>query len=364
MRTMIRILMAAAWMAVLAFSVGCEDSGLTAGKDFTMALEASPATVFLDPNQGVSTATATIVATIVDAAGIPQSGLTVFFTKSSGVLASGDAGVKTDGAGRATNTLTVREQDETEISVIASSAKLTQTVKVARTTNHPPVAIIVATPQTEQQSGGTVVFDGSSSTDAEGDAITTYRWDIRSSNPDSPQTNPIFHAEGAGLESVSFPRDAVGPLTNEQALDVKLEVASGVPPSWSPQVLIPYQIRCRNTKPTAVISGAATRQLPGTINQIVSLQLDGTLSSDPETPIESWTWSCDGEFAPIPGDPPSQAVCKYKVKSTSQTYTATLQVKDRGTGPSNPTTGTFPCQQTSALASVQVVVSPTALGGL
>ena len=130
---------------------------------------------------------------------------------------------------------------------------------------------------------------------------------------------------------------------------------------------LPYQIvavRCGdNTKPTAVIAGAATQQIFGAPGAIVSFLLDGTLSSDAETPIESYTWNCGNGSIPLPQAPPSKAVCKYTVDQTPRTYTATLVVTDRGTGVVDPNTGSYPCAAESLPASIQVVVSPLAGGG-
>jgi hypothetical protein len=49
----------------------------------------------------------------------------------------------------------------------------------------------------------------------------------------------------------------------------------------------------------------------------------------------------------------SRVICRYRLG----TYTATLNVKDQGTGVINPGTGTFECQKTSAADTVQVVVA-------
>jgi len=383
MRTLMRTSMIAAFLAALALAVGCEDSPLAPGKDFTMALVASPSTVLIDPAQGIDSAQSSIVATILNASGVPQKGITVFFSNSGGVLASGGAGVVTDSGGNALDVLTVRSVDGAEISVSATSAALTKSVKVAKSTvatNRPPVPLIVPTPRDEQVLGRSVVFDGSNSSDPDtGDFVTMYKWVITSTNHDADKP-AIIVVEGPGASGVSFPSDLYTSFVNIQDLTVTLMVTddkdapaqfNSVPPipvAYRSQVTLPYRIvavRCAdNTKPTAVISGAATQQIFGLPGSIVNFLLDGTLSSDPQTPpIESFNWNCGNGSIPFPQAPPSKAVCKYTVDQTPRTYTATLVVTDKGTGVIDPITGTYECAAESLPASVQVVVSPLAGGG-
>ena len=132
MWTLMRASMTAAFLAALVFAVGCEDTPITVGKDSTMTLVASPSTVLIDPAQGIDSAQSSIVATILNASGVPQKGITVFFSNSGGVLASGGAGVVTNSGGNALDVLTVRSVDGAEISVSATSAALTKSVKVAK----------------------------------------------------------------------------------------------------------------------------------------------------------------------------------------------------------------------------------------
>ena len=365
MRTLMIAWMIVAFLAVLAIASGCEDSPVTAGKDFTMGLVATPSTVVIDPPHGINSAETTIVATVLSAAGAPKSGLTVYFSNTSGVLASGTAGVVTDANGIASDVLTVRSQDAAEITVTAISGTLTQTVKVTKSTaavNRPPVAVIVATPVSQQASGRAVVFDGSTSSDPDtGDFITNYKWTITSTNPDTGKANP-FIVQGAGVSGVSFPSDNVGAFVNVQDLTVALQVTDNR--GTQAQATIAYKIvavNCSaNTKPTAVIAGAPSQQVFGAPGTIQAFLLDGTLSSDPETAIETYTWSCGNGTNPLPQVPPSKAICKYTVDATPRTYTATLVVSDRGTGSIDQTTGQYPCVAVSAPASVQVVVTPLA----
>lgn len=377
MRIMMRASIAAA-LAAVALLTGCEDSPLTAGKDYTMTLVAKPGAVVIDPASGIDSAQASIVATILNANGVPQQNITVVFSNKGGTLASGKSGVKTDSGGIASDTLTVTANDPAESEVTATSASLTQTIKVTRTTvpvNRPPVAGIAASPQTEQAADKQVIFDGTGSTDPDtGDFITMYKWVITSTDPDADKTNP-FVAEGPGVSGVSFPSDVTSAFHNIQELNVTLLVtddpdapaqfANGQEIAYRAQQTIPYAItavRCSdNVTPTAVIAGADTQQIFGAAGSTVNFLLDGTLSTDPETPIETYTWNCGNGSIPIPQSNGAKAVCKYFVDQTARTYTATLVVTDRGTG--RLVNGLYECAAESVPDTVQVVVSPLAGGG-
>ena len=86
MRTMMRVWMIAVFVAALAIASGCEDSPLTAGKDFTMGLVANPSSKVIVPP--ATSFDSTISATVLNATGVPKSGLTVYFTTTGGVLDS------------------------------------------------------------------------------------------------------------------------------------------------------------------------------------------------------------------------------------------------------------------------------------
>jgi hypothetical protein len=355
MRTMITVWLVAALLAVLAIATGCEDSPLTAGKDFTMNLTASPSTVRLDPLNGVNTAQTTIAASIFNATGAPQSGLTVYFSTSGGALSSGVNGVVTNSAGLASDVLTVSSQDGATITVTASSAALQQTVQVTSTTaaaNHAPVATIVASPVNEQAVNRAVTFSGSSSTDPDaGDTIIKYHWSVSSSAPDPGWTNP-FVQDGAN-PTLAFPSG----FMQAQTLSVLLTVSdshllTGVsaPLTYS----IKAQLCSDNVKPTAVIAGGAT--LIGNVGDHKLFLADGSGSTDPEGPIQSWLWSCGNSTTPVvtpPGGNGSMVTCDYIVAASPVTYTVSLIVTDQGFGPPS-----YTCAQQSGMQSVQVVVRP------
>ena len=378
MRTMGRTSAAILMLAlVAAATTGCEDSPLTAGSDFTMSLVAKPGTVVIDPAQGITSAETSIVATVLNAEGVPQQGINVFFSNKGGTLASGNKAVKTDSGGIAADKLTVTASDGAEIEVTATSASLTKSVTVIKSAvpvNRPPSAGIAASPQHEQAAGQPVVFDGSGSSDPDqNDFITMYKWVITSTNPDSDKPNPLV-AEGPGVSGISFPSDATTGFQNQQELTVTLlitddpdapsEFAAGNPVAYRAQQTIPYSIvavRCEdNTLPTAVIAGADSQQTFGLAGQTVNFLVDGTLSTDPETPIETYTWNCGNGSIPLPQGNGSKAICKYQVDQTPRTFTVTLVVTDRGTG--NLVNGAYECAAESVADTMTVTVSPLAGG--
>jgi hypothetical protein len=365
-------------LASAAFLSGCEDSPLSAGKDYTMTLIAQPQTVVVNPAAGIDSAQATILATVLNADSVPQQGITVYFSNKGGTLNSGVNGVKTNSAGVASDILTVTSDDPAEIDVTATSAALTETIKITKSTvavNRPPVAVIAPVPADEQAKGQPVIFDGSGSSDPDTtDAITMYKWVITSTNPDSDKTNPLI-LEGAAVSGVSFPSDANTAFANKQNLTVTLLVtddpnapaifAAGQPVAYRAQLTVPYSIvdvTCTgNTKPTAVIAGGATQQLIGGAGTTQSFNADGSLSSDAETAIESYTWNCGNGTVALPGATPSRAVCRYTVDGVPRTYTVTLVVTDRGTGQIGGN-GSYECAEESTPASIQLVVTPLAGG--
>jgi hypothetical protein len=356
MRTLTTTSLIAAFLAALLLAPGCEDSPLTAGANYKMILFANPTALRFDPAHPDPPPTASIVATIVSDTGIPQKGYLVYFSSNGGVLSSGTQGIKTDANGAATDTLTVGAQDPPSITVTATSTTLTQNVTVTKTivgANHPPVATIVASPTVQQAAGRPVGFDGSTSSDPDaGDYIAHYKWVVTSSNPDDPAQNPIVQ-EGASVSSISF-----AAFTNPQTLTVALTVTDHNNASTSAS--ISYNIVARlcsdNVKPVAVIAGAATQAAPpGAVGATVPFLLDGTLSTDAETAIQTYTWTCGNGTAPVvpPGGDGSTVTCNYTVQSASHTYPATLVVTDQGFG-----LPALECQQSSIAATVQVVVAP------
>ncbi|HJQ98391.1 MAG TPA: Ig-like domain-containing protein, partial [Candidatus Polarisedimenticolaceae bacterium] len=197
-----RVLVGALVLGVAAVSIGCEDTPFTAGEDWTISVEANPSVVTLEDDETPSTST--ITATVVNATGVAQSGVSVSFTPAGGTLSP--SLVETDGAGRATTTLTIGSSDPDSIKVTATSGAVSGDATVTKSTAEStlPVADIDVTPPTEQVQGGAVVFDGSGSTD-EGGGITFYKWTISSNNPDAALPGGVGVFKGAGLTSIGFP---------------------------------------------------------------------------------------------------------------------------------------------------------------
>ncbi|HZN55334.1 MAG TPA: hypothetical protein VFB67_08425 [Candidatus Polarisedimenticolaceae bacterium] len=377
MRTTLRTPTAAllALAVVAALTTGCEDSPLTAGADFTMSLVAKPGVVMIDPAQGIDSAQTSIVATVLNANGVPQQGIDVFFSNNGGVLGSANKAVKTNNAGIATDVLTVSSSDAAEIEITATSASLTKTITVTKSTtpvNRPPNPGIAASPQHEQASGKPVVFDGSGSSDPDNDDfITMWKWVITSTNPDDPLNNPIV-IEGPGTSGLSFPSDTSPAFVNLQDLTVTLLITddpdapnqfeAGQPVAYRAQQTIPYRItavRCEdNTLPTAVIAGADSQQSFGFAGSTVNFLVDGRLSTDPETQIETYTWNCGNGSIALPQGNGSTAICKYTVDQTPRTYPVTLVVTDRGTG--NLVNGAYECAAQSVPDTINVTISPLA----
>ena len=179
----------AAFVAALLLASGCEDSPLTAGKDYKIFLSASKTTVYPDPTPGSGGDSSTITATVVSDTGVPQKGFLVFFGTDGGALATA-GGVTTDGNGNASNDLTVTLTTPPIITVTATSSSLSGTVKITNgdfcttgSTNTPPVVDFNVTPPV---AGSGVVGLQSTASDAGG--IATYAWNCGGGSLTPPGT--------------------------------------------------------------------------------------------------------------------------------------------------------------------------------
>ncbi len=373
---------------------GCEDTGLVASPDGFLTLSVSPSQIHIDPNTQSPrpedlrfVQTASVRAVLFDAENLPQEGVRVdFFTEGGGQVYTqkdvdpntGAVTLVTHGLtaadGSVTATLEVTDLDAGEVTVVAASglvsADFTVTVNVVGI-NELPRAIVTIVPREEGQVGEIVTFDGSGSLDPDGN-ITCFQWQILSDNPDPGRPNP-FITQGPAASGLQLT------FTQEQTLGVALFVsddprlldvdpATGLAPCdpmappvsatfFSPFAFFTnYEIRCRNTAPTAVIAGPDTITQTGSPSTLTSVTLDGTLSSDPETKIDRWVWNCGNGLAPTAVAPDgSIVICRYRPGE----YVATLEVVDQGTGVINPSTGTFFCQKFSEPDQVTVrIVTP------
>ena len=369
-------LLAAGLVLLLA---GCEDSGITAPADGSVVIRANPSTVIIDPSSTVedppgsgnfvpqTSGTSQITAQIFNADGAPQQGVSVSFTTTGGVLASANQVRVTDANGTARDTLTLRTTDQGEVEVTAASAAISSKVAVRRnilSPNLPPVGVVVIAPLQQQGVNKPVVFDGTGSADPEDDPITMFRWTLTSNNPDDPSVNPLI-IEGPAANSF----DRI--FTNVQDLSGSLQVTddpeapaqffAGIPvpyPASTPVLYRVVRVVCTdNDEPTAVIAGDTVR-VSGVTGQSFNIQLDGSLSSDPDqVGIADYVWNC-GNNRVAQEQPPdgSKAVCQYVVGLSTQTYTATLNVKDKGTGVFDSVSGDYECAKSSEADSITVVV--------
>lgn len=370
------VLLPAAFALVLA---GCEDSGLTAPSDGSVIVRANPSTVVIDPSSTVedppgsgnfvpqSSGTAQITAQIFDADGKPQQGISVSFSTTGGTLASNNAVRKTDANGIALDTLTLRTTDAAEVEVTAASSSISAKAVVKRqvlSPNLPPQGVVVIAPRDQQGAGKPVVFDGTASADPEDDPITMYRWTVTSNNPDAGAPNPLV-IEGPAANSFdrifANVQDLAGSLQVTDDPQAAAQFAAGIPiayPSATPFVYKIVRVVCTdNRDPVAVISGDTVR-VSGLTGQTFNIQLDGTLSSDPDqVGIADYVWNC-GNNRVAQEQPPdgSKAVCQYVVGLSTQTYTATLNVKDKGTGEFDPVSGDYECAKVSPSDSITIVV--------
>ncbi len=334
--------------------------GGLAPSDGSITLTANPGTIVIDPNQGQSTGTTTLTAKVFDHDGGVLSAIQVLFVASGGVLATTSA--YTDDTGTATNTLTLNLNDPDSITVTASSSALSQNATVTKTevaVNKPPHASISTIPKNQGFAGELVTFDGSSSTDPDGQ-ITCFKWTILSDNPDTGVANPqIFEGSAvSGLDET---------YNNVQNLSVTLQVsdvaaartpcdAGGTVPEeyFSPYAYrIQYPIVCNNPPPVA--NAGPDQTTTGALGQLTTVTLDGRNSTD-DLGIDQYIWNC-GNGRPadplVPGDF-SQVNCKY----FPGTYTATLTVWDKGTGVIDPRTGNYKCRASSDATAKVTINTP------
>ncbi|MDX1387993.1 MAG: Ig-like domain-containing protein [Acidobacteriota bacterium] len=168
------------------------EAGVVMGEDgSSLALDADPEKIEIDANDENTPVdpdtqkllgTSDLTATALDPDGAPVVGAEVVFTSDAGSLASEGNPVLTDDEGKASDTLTVLEDDPEEIMVTATGNNLEITITVQKNfipLNNPPVAD--AGDDQEVECGETVTLDGSGSTDADSsdgtnDDIVLFEW--------------------------------------------------------------------------------------------------------------------------------------------------------------------------------------------
>jgi len=396
-------------VAALVALAGCEQTELTAPVDGVLRVQANPTELTIDPRRSVSAeeqalrdllgtqerlAFTDVTAQVFDASNLAAPNVAVVFESEKRAIfllpdgtTTSTPTVRTDGQGFARVRAVYTESCCTEGSfkITGRSGALSAEAQLSLTLGDPnqlPLASITVSPakpvdptEGAQAVGRPVTFDGTSSLDPDGDPITFWRWTLTvgtqtdcSTGATSPPP-PVEVIQGpvaSGFERI---------FTKALELSVRLEIsddpdapakfAAGEPIPFSPtsDSVGGYKIVCvlcrENRAPTAVIAGVDPQILVGTPGTFVSAFLDGRASSDPETALDDYVWSCgNGTQAIETGLPTGMARCDYKVESVARTYTATLAVKDKGTGLIDPRTGTFACQAISPQDTIAIQVNP------
>src|SRR5262245_15505063 len=300
---------------------GCDHADPVAQDDNTIDMDASPDVINLGSNpEGNST----ITAPVKDDKGVPQPGVTVKFKTTAGRMDSGGSGVQTDAAGEAKDILTTGA----DATVTAKSGPISGDIDVfIGGVNHAPTANFTINP-TSQIPGGLVTFDGSSSTDPEGNAtVASWIWTLTSDNPDTSPTGPA-QCTGTNPIICTFPGQSsfTKTFTNSQTVAVALQVEDdqGLGSSNA------------NTK-TLTITGNlppianAGSNILTTVNTQVNF--DGSLSADqnPGGLIVRWDWTFgDGNSSLNNGS--ATTTHTYTAASGAQPYTVQLTVWDNGDG--------------------------------
>ncbi len=396
-------------VVMLLFVAGCEQTELTAPVDGLLLVQANPAQLTIDPRAAVSAeeqelqqllgteerlAFTDLTAQVFDADNLAAPNVAVVFESEKraiflppgGSPTSSTPTIRTDSQGFARVRAIYTESccTEGQFRVSARSGALdgeaTLTLAVGDP-NRDPLASITVFPakpvdplEGAQAVGRPVDFDGTASLDPDEDRITVWRWTITAGVQTDCATGassappPVEVLEGPTVSGFSRI------FAKAQELAVRLEVtddpdapakfAAGEPVTYSPSAdsVAGYKVVCvlcrENRAPTARIAGES-QTLLGTPGQIETALLDGTLSSDPETAIDDYVWNCgNGTLAIETGLPAGMANCQYKVDGLTRTYTASLVVKDKGTGLPDPRTGTFACQASSEQDTITITVVP------
>lgn len=355
--------------------VRCESTDLLAPTDGQLTVTALPQTAVVDAAGG--RARSTIRAEVTDAGRIPVESAAVTFSPAAGTLIdntciSGECSLeaeacttdadcplpstttrteKTNSKGVAEVVLVVTAGDGGTVAVTATSGALSDSANVGNpldVDNDPPEAEIAALQSSPVLSGGPVDFDGSSSSDPDGDAITCYQWTISSSIPIEnrtgcvPQPAPpapsddhecVIQGAGDTLITLNY--------FEEQRLTVTLAVSDGAPADvdcfrsgpilGSPPLSaltdsVSNFVVCNNDPPVAE-AGDYPNPFP-LVSGTVTVVLDGSGSSDPENLGDNsgltFSWTCGNNTSAPNGE---TTTCNYTVAGT---YTVQLTVTDQG----------------------------------
>lgn len=320
----VTVLAAGLLFGLVALSLSCEESQLTAGEGTEIFVTASPTTVSIDEPGGETAEQVVITALLVEEGGFPASGLAVLFTATSGSFASDS--VVTDANGSARNTLTFDLNSEGgvpegEVEVTARSGAISGSVTVTVDIvgqNQLPTAAISASPSGCPATNQDVNFSGTTTDpDTPDDPITCWCWTI-----DTTLVGADEVVAGASLS------DLRRSFTSDQNLTVRLRVSDvpGVtcatdcennPGSQFGPFSTALSYRIDRSNPIADAGPDQTATIGGGANAPVVL--NGNQSSDPHSGITTYQWLC-GNGTNQTG---VSVTCSY---TTAGTYTAQLTV--------------------------------------
>ncbi|HXV77196.1 MAG TPA: hypothetical protein VD788_12840 [Candidatus Polarisedimenticolaceae bacterium] len=325
--------------AAIVFIAGCEDTDVTAPQDSTITVVASPAAITINQETGQTRGSTTIIAQLLSASGIPQSGVPLFFTSTGGLMGSVDnqcsagncvmtgesctldgdcraispTSIETDSNGIATDILTLRlAEDPASVDVTVQSTVSATTVSVATNVSAGPQAQISASPTNGARTGQPITFTAATQS---GVVITCYEWTIASSLSGVPdelifRTTPTL----AKRYGDTYSRSA------EQDLQVRLRVsgqtgACGASLPFSQfEDSITYLIRCDFTDPSVDAGPNITRSLANdqNVDGDVVVALTATAFDEEDAEL-TYQWDCMTGASPPPG---ATAECKYNTEGT------------------------------------------------
>lgn len=373
-----RAMLAVAAVALAAIAVGCEDSAVTVPNDGNILVTVNPNVMTIDPNQGQTQTTAQIVAAVFNNEGRPLEGVSLLFSTGGGTLSSNGQAIETDAQGLARDTVTVTTLSPSSFQVTVQSSAVIQTadvlVEIVGINAH-PFASIFETPTrrpdptaptgfTGAQINETVIFDGTDSTDPDGDVITCFQWTLLSDTV--PANNEVIQGPGAVALSREYAQEQV--LTVFLRVSDRQDVGNLCVPGGTPvpdtfflsadstDIIAEYPISCVNEPPVA---DAGPDLTVNTFNPQGSVFLDGTESVDPDAVVIggrtlNYSWNCGNQFQAIPTATPGQVFCPY---SSFGTFSPELTVTDNGDGTVNPQ-GLLNCTKISVDSTTVTVQQP------
>lgn len=330
-------------LIVMVALVACDSTDPTAPESSTLDVSANPTSVDLSSAQS---ATSTITALVLNESGVGVPGIKVYFTTTSGTLASNGNGVKTGSNGSAKDVLTLRtNDDDATVSARAPGIAGEQTVTVSTegpAGNTAPIARITVS-SAIAKIGESISFNGSDSSDSDG-TVQTWKWTFNYPTGSGTTTEVVQgNAAAASIVSKTFP--AAGTVTASLQVTDNDGDSSSLTLPGGVTIIASYP-------PTAVIDP------PGPLFANVPFIVDGRSSfddsRDPGGTIVRYDWNMgDGSAGMFTN---TTTGTQGYVYTTTGSKTITLKVYDNGTGAgcdsvTHLCTGT---QSTSAQVTVQV----------